>query len=281
MMAAFVDCRIPSARLWRTGGILVLVVMAAVARPDRVRAAEFIGHQALYRVSLASADAKSGVVSARGAMLYRFADACDGWTAENRTLLRLGYDEGDENETEWSQISWESKDGSKYRFRVRDVRDGDLSEELEGQASLTKGGAGIARFVKPDQMERSLPKGVVFPTHHVMALLDAAHAGKRRLLNTVFDGTSQDNPYSVGAVFHEASASVRRALAKKTKLADLPVWALRMAFFPEADAEAMPKFEIGFNLREDGIADDIVQDFGDFVLLLTLQHLEILPKPDC
>lgn len=281
MMAAFVNLWTPGTHSWRTRGIFVLVLMAGAAGPDRVQAAEFVGHQALYRVSLASAAAKSGVVSARGAVLYRFADACDGWTAENRTLLRLSYDEGEENETEWSHVSWESKDGSAFRFRVRDTRDGDLAEELEGEASLTKEGTGIARFVKPDASERRLPAGTLFPTHHMMALLEAARSGKRRLTNTVFDGASLDNPYSVGSVFHKAPAKSGRAVARKANLAELPTWALRLAFFPADDAEATPKFEVGINFREDGIADDIIQDFGDFVLLLTLQHIELLPKPDC
>ena len=281
MMADGVDFRFPAAGWLRTGGILVLVAALGAAWPDRARAAEFVGHQALYRVSLASSESKSGIVSARGAVLYRFADACDGWTAENRTLLRLGYDEDEENETEWSHLSWESKDGAAFRFRVRDVRDGELAEELEGRASLTRKGTGLARFVKPDDGERQLPAGSLFPTHHMMAVLAAARSGKRRLTHTVFDGASLDNPYTVSAVFREARPDVRRALAKKVKLADLPVWALRLAFFPAAETEATPKFEVAIQFREDGIADDIVQDFGDFVLLLKLQHIEILPKPDC
>jgi EipB-like len=281
MMAAFIDFWSPSLRGWRPAGMLVLAAMVGWACPGPVRAAEFIGHQALYQISLASADAKSGVVSARGAVLYRFTDACDGWTAENRTLLRLGYDEGDENESEWSHLSWESKDGAAYRFRVRDVQNGELSDELEGQASLTGKTGGLAQFAKPDQSERQLPPGTLFPTHHMMALLAAAHAGKRLLATTVFDGASLDNPYTVNAVFAKAPPAIRRALAAKVKRPDLPVWALRLAFFPAAASEATPKFEIGINFREDGIADDIVQDFGDFTLRLTLKHIELLPKPDC
>lgn len=273
--------RLAVTSLGRAGRVLALAAMLGGAGSVEACGAEFIGHQALYRVSLASADAKSGIVSARGAVLYRFADACDGWTAENRTLLRLGYDEGDENETEWSHLSWEAKDGSAFRFRVRDIRDGDLSEEIEGQASLDRKGKGVARFVKPDTSEQPLAAGTLFPTRHMMALVAAARSGKRRLTSVVFDGASMDNPYTVGAVFREAPAGARRTLAGKVRLAELPVWAMRLAFFPMADTEATPKFEISLKLREDGIADEIVQDFSDFILLLTLQRIDLLPKPDC
>lgn len=261
---------------------LVLAVVVGLAWPAVVDAADFVGHRALYRVSLSSAEARSGVASVRGAVLYRFADACDGWTAENRTLLRLDYGEGDESETEWSHLSWESKDGLRFRFHVRDIRDGELAEELQGQASLTAPrGPGLAHFVLPEESDLRLPAGTQFPTRHLMALLDAARSGKRHESGIVFDGSSLDNPYTVGAVVRQVSESARRNLGKRAKLAELPVWSLRLAFFPMAASEPTPKFEIGITLREDGIADSIVQDFGDFVLLLTLQNIELLPKPDC
>lgn len=267
-------------RLARVG--LVLAAIAGLAWPGATDAADFVGHQALYRVSLRSAEAKSGVVSVRGAVLYRFADVCDGWTAENRTLMRLGYGEADESETEWSHVSWESKDGLRFRFHVRDIRDGQLAEELEGHASLTgPRGPGIARFSLPQEHDLRLPPGTQFPTRHLMALLDAARSGRRHDSGIVFDGSSPDNPYTVGTVISDAAEGVRRTLAQRANLVEMPVWSLRLAFFPAAGREATPKFEVGITLREDGIADTIVQDFGDFVLLLTLQNVELLPKPDC
>lgn len=262
------------------GRVILAMGGLAVMAAGQARAAEFIGHQALYRISLQSAASRSGVVSARGAVLYRFADACDGWTAENRTLLRLGYDEGGEDESEWSQISWEAKDGSAFRFRVRDVSNGELSDEFEGHAVLAKDG-GTAEFIHPDRVERKLPAGTLFPTHHLMALLEAARNGRHRVSNVLFDGASLDGPYSVGAVFGKAPDKVALVLARKAKLKDLSAWDMRLAFFPLADVKALPKFEIGMTFREDGVAGDIIQDFGDFVLRLTLQHLEILPAPDC
>jgi hypothetical protein len=261
---------------------LVLVMVAGLAWSAAADAADFVGHRALYRVSLNSAEARSGIASVRGAVLYRFADVCDGWTAENRTLLRMDYGEGDEGETEWSHVSWESKDGRRFRFHVRDIRDGQLIEELEGQASLTEPrGPGIARFVRPEEHDLTLPPGTQFPTGHLMALLDVARSGRRHESGVVFDGSSLDNPYVVGSVVRAASEGTKRNLAKRANLAEMPVWSLRLAFFPVSGREATPKFEVGITFRDDGIADSIVQDFGDFVLLLTLQNVELLPKPDC
>jgi hypothetical protein len=259
---------------------LLAVVGLTAAGPGE--AADFVSHQALYRISLASAQSKSGVVSARGAVLYRFADACDGWTAENRTLLRLGFGETEETETEWSHVSWESKDGLAFRFHVRDIREGVLAEELQGQATLTKvGGPGRARFVLPEESVVGLPPGALFPTGHLMALLARARAGGRYDSGVVFDGASLDSPYTVGTVISKPAERARRALSERPGLDRVPVWSLRMAFFPVVGGEATPKFEVGLTLRADGNADAIIQDFGDFVLRLTLQDLDLLLPPDC
>ena len=71
-------------------------------------AGELVPHRALYGMVLGSATPGSGIVGAEGAMAYRFAAACDGWTVENRTYLLIRYAEGDEVETTWSFASWES-----------------------------------------------------------------------------------------------------------------------------------------------------------------------------
>jgi len=282
MMAAVDTAVLPTMLPRPSAAGFVLALVAGLACGPAAQAADFVGHQALYRVSLASAEARSGIASVRGAVLYRFADVCDGWTVENRTLMRLGYGEGGESETEWSHLSWESKDGLRFRFHVRDVRDGEPFEEVEGEATLDRpGGPGTARFVRPEDSELALPAGTLFPTRHLAALLEAARSGRRHESRVVFDGSNLDNPYSIGAVIRKVPENARRALALRAKLDERPAWSLRLAFFPYAGREATPKFEIGLTVRDDGIADSIVQDFGDFVLRLTLQEVELLPEPDC
>ncbi|MCG8512031.1 MAG: cell envelope integrity EipB family protein [Rhodospirillales bacterium] len=245
-------------------------------------AGDLVGHQAIYRITLETASAGSGVVDASGAVLYRFADACDGWTVENRTALRLILGEDAETTTEWAYASWEAKDGSAFRFRVRDSQDGDLIEELRGNAELGSIGApGRVDFSRPEQTAIDLPAGTMFPTDHLQRLFKLAQAGKHTSTDYMFDGASLENPYRVGAVFGPAPNSIREDLAARTGLGDLPVWTVRLAFFPVAEEGAVPKFEVGLHYREDGIADVIEQDFGDFVLRLTMAEFELLPEPGC
>lgn len=231
-------------------------------------------------MALAKSASNSDVVSADGMMMYRFAQECDGWTVENRTFLRLLYDNDVESDTLWSFVSWEATNGSKFRFHARYDQDGKTIEKFDGHAELKQRGEGTARFSQPER-EMALPQGTVFPTAHVREVIAAAAAGKHQLSRTVFDGASFDNPYVVNALFGPLPAAETETLAKRLSLPPQPAWWTRMAFFPVDDRGAEPEFEMGAHYRADGIADAIVQQFDTFSLDVRLRSIELLPAPDC
>ena len=270
--------------LMRGRAAVVAVMAGAVFSAPGAYAASLAlaNHQAAYKITLASAASGGGVASAAGAVLYRFADACEGWTVENRTILRVTGEEGDVSETVWAYTSWESKDGLNFRVRVRETRNGDLTDDLRGKASLERlGGSGKAKYRAPSEAEIDLPAGTQFPTGHMRGLLEKARAGERYVPATVFDGADLDNPYRVGTVLGSAADGVRAGFSGWAGLTDMPVWSIQMAFFPVDGPAAVPMFEIGANYREDGIADAILQDFGGLVLRLKLENVELLPDPGC
>lgn len=241
-------------------------------------AVELVPHRAVYRMALAKATSGSGIVGAEGVMAYRFGAECEGWIVETKSSLVLRYVEGDEVATAWSFTSWEARDGKAYRFDVRHTRDGRLVEHLRGRAALA---TGVARFSLPAASTVALPEGTLFPTMHLKAVLTAAREGARQVTRTVFDGASLDNPYEISAFIGQVPAGERRALAQAAGLKERPAWRMRWAFFPVLSTEAAPEFEIGVRYREDGIADELMQDFGDFSLAITLGGVEVLPEPDC
>jgi len=210
--------------------VMTLAVLAVVAVP--AGAVDLVPHRALYRMTLLSAGSGSGVVAATGAMDYRFARDCDGWTVENRTLLKLIYGGGEETRTAWTFVSWESVDGLGYRFGTRYEQDGATVEKLSGTATLeAPGGTGAARFASPEDQEMRLPAGTQFSTSHMRSVLDAAAGGGSTMNRVVFDGATLDNPYKVSAVFGQLKDEAERELAETTKLPTVPGWWLRMAFF--------------------------------------------------
>ncbi|MDP6804962.1 MAG: DUF1849 family protein [Rhodospirillales bacterium] len=238
-----------------------------------------VAHRALYRITLAAAAAISGVVDAQGSMFYRFADACDGWTAENRTLIRFHYLEEDDSNTGFTFSSWESKDGLRFRFRARHERDGEVVERLKGEAGVGGiGGEGTAHFDQPQELDLPLPAGTSFPTAHMQELIEAARRGEIALNRLMFDSSGPDYPFEVNAVI---SGPVTKTRSPVTSPDDSPRWMAHLAFFPLLGRGAEPDFEVDILFRADGIADFVRQDLGDITLEFTLDEVELLSEAAC
>lgn len=260
---------------------LLIATGSISLQPGIARALDLQSHRAVYRMVLASAGRSSDVVSANGVMVYRFIQGCDGWTVENRTFLRLFYDDDTASDTLWSFASWESLDSRKFRFHARYDQDGKTIEILEGEADLREAGqGGSARFSRPEH-KVPLPAGTVFPTAHLREVISAAAAGGHRLNSVVFDGASLDNPYAVSALFSPVSTADAEALAERLGLPAKPAWGMQMAFFPFASRDAAPQLEMRAQYRADGIADSITQYFDAFSLDIHLRKIELLLPPDC
>ena len=250
---------------------------------EKDEAGGLIAHRALYRVGLGpSGGSFSPVAEVSGSMMYRFTDACDGWTVENNTQMRLVYNQGRQVDTTWSFLSWEAKDGLSYRFRVAQGRNGRTVLKLRGQAELERpGGPGLARLDEPAGKTIELPAGTVFPTKHFLALIGGAKGGSKTMARVVFDGASLDNPYLINAVMGGVGSQERQSIAALAGLAEAPAWRFRMAFFPYASRAELPDFELDVRYRGDGIAGRLLQDFGDFSLDLKPSEIELLEGGGC
>lgn len=251
------------------------------AATHAAQAVELVPHRAFYKMQLASTKLAGGVSAATGAMTYEFSDSCDGWTVENKTVLTFVYAEGGQVNTTWDFLTWESKDGLSYRFKVRSTRDGMVTEEVDGVARLDgKGLGGVARFTLPEPMTVSLPKGTLFPTDHTRRLIERAQAGDAVYNRVVFDGSGEDGPFEVNALIGKANGQTSRINAGPVLLA-VPSYPVNMAFYPVNSQDAAPDYEVNLHYHVNGIAADVTQVFDTFSLKGTLDKVENKPKPDC
>jgi len=253
---------------------LASVASMAVAMP-----AELASHRATYRMGLSASRSGSGMSNASGSWTYKFVDACDGWVTEFRLVINYGYSEGGQVETTTDFLGWESKDGLSYRFRVRQARDGQVTEEVEGTAKLNGvGQGGVARYSRPEVHTIKLPKGTLFPTAHTIHLLDTANRGGRMLLRPLFDGQGDEGPF-------DTSARIGRATTQDSTLdsplLNSPVWPMRMAFFPQGSSDPLPEFEMSLTYHPNGVAEDIEQIFKTFSLRGRLESIELIPAHKC
>jgi len=243
--------------------------------------AEIAPHRALYTMILASSRTDSGVVDARGTMQYEWGESCDGWTIEQRYRLRIRYGETSDADIVSSFVTWESKDGLRYRFNQKQNRNGELDQDIRGEARLDAAGSGgVAEFIKPKPQILKLAAGVLFPSAHTILLIDKAGEGENFLSRQVFDGAADENAVQVSAaigtkVAAEAAADDRSPLLQRLG------WRIRLAFFPADNSVEKPDYELGMHLLDNGISRDMLIDYGEYSIRAKLDDIEPLPKPNC
>jgi EipB-like len=258
-----------------------------VASPAGAGAVDISPHRALYSLTLDSAKAHGGgVAAASGAMYYEWGEACDGWTVDQRFRLRVVYAEEGAVSINSSLLTWESKDGLRYKFNEKRLRNGNVEDDIHGEAHLDgKDKGGVAQFDKPDQTKLTLAPGVLFPTAHTLVLIQRAQAGDMFLARKVFDGAAVDNAGQITAVIGpqlKPDSSTSKPL--NSPLLQRPSWRVSLAFFPansnKSDVET-PDYQLTMRLLDNGVSQDMTLDYGDYVLKAKLDDIEALPKPSC
>ena len=261
-------------RRFAVPAVVLLGVLSAAPAP--AGAADLAAHRALYHLTLESA--RGDVTSATGTMSYEVLDACDGWAVRQRLAMTLTDRDGQDVEMLSDYTTWESKDGLKMTFRMHETTDQSVTSDVAGDATLEHtGGAGEAHYTAPADTTKKLPAGTLFPMAHTAAILKAAMVGKKFLALPLFDGTGPDGAQDTSVVISSWSPPES---GKWPALAKLPSGRVRVAFFDREAGTQQPDYEVGMRYWDNGIADDLAMDFGDFVMTGQLSDLTV-PKPGC
>ncbi|HTB45518.1 MAG TPA: cell envelope integrity EipB family protein [Acetobacteraceae bacterium] len=274
-----------SPKLLGAGAAVVLLVCVPLARAaDRApqMAApppQMAAHRALYTLTLdnnaTASSTTSDVIGATGTMGYEVLDACDGWATHQQLDMVVTNADGQNVHMVSDYTTWESKDGLSFRFHTRQTTDDDVTSQEDGDAKLNgSGGAGVAHYTSPKEMTKVLPVGTLFPMAHTEALLAAARAGKKFITLPLFDGTSDDGAEDSSIVVIDAKPPTASAYPILSTLASARV---HLAFFERTPNSTLPDYEVTMRYWENGIADDLVMNFGDFVMDAKLKDLK--PQP--
>ena len=235
---------------------------------------ELAAHRALYELTLASA--RGDVTGATGTMSYEIGDACDGWTAHQQLAMTITNRDGQDTDMLSDYTTYESKDGTALQFRARDTTDSNVTSEVGGDATTTADG-GEARYTQPKPTATKLPKGTLFPMAHTKAIIAAAIAGTKFLEIPLFDGTgaegAQDSTIAI-------TSWTPPQPTKWKDLDTLPSGRVHVAFFKRGNTAQQPEYEVSMRYWDNGVADDLLMDFGDFTMRGRLKAL-VLPRKGC
>jgi hypothetical protein len=257
------------------------MVASAMLLALPVAAAEILPHRAFYEMQLDEAQTRSNIADVEGFMLFEWRDSCDGWSVTQKLAMTVYYSTGETTDFGWTLNSWEAKNGLKYGFFVRRMQDGQEQQALRGSAELQGAGKpGTAHYTEPERKDLELPAGTLFPTTHTVRALEEAEAGRTLFWSEVFDGSDEKGLFGVGVLIGKRAESPADPDAPK-ELQGVPSWRMGLAFFPHESKELEPEHEQNVRLYRNGVAEDLVLQYGDFSVRTILKKLETLPAPDC
>jgi hypothetical protein len=267
-------------------GTPVFAGKAAAANIDGA-ARLLVPHRAIYDLKLKNASDRSGIEGMFGRMVYEFTgDACTGFTTNFRLVTKI--DTGEETRLSDQQtVTVEDLSARKFHFQTKSFTDQQLDRQVDGDATAVTGGAGTDMKVQlksPNARDIDLPTGV-FPTEHMVEVIDNAEKGTKFFQARVFDGSENgDQSLLTTTVIgkEQPPATDDPDAANAGAFSKAPFWPVTIAYFNDSKTgDPTPVYNMSFKLYPNGITRDLTMDYGDFALTGTLSKLELLDKKDC
>ena len=244
-------------------------------------AAQLVPHRAVYELSAKSAGGFGRSGALRGVLTYELMDDCDGWTVNQKAGLDVAAGEGDGHRFEWSQATWEAKDGSSYRYFIKDSQDGNTGNQRRGELVYPKPGAdGKLTTELPAKGEMDVPP-VLLPVQHTLALIDHADSGDTVFLAKIFDATVDQKPVEISAGFGPSQGGGKTKTEDFAPLKNVPSRHVDFAFFVQNLPDGTPDFEQSIQLFDNGIVSQVSFEFGGLPVVGTLRKLEVLEPQKC
>ena len=261
--------------VWR---FLCLCLMAG-GLPAGADAAGLVPHRAIYALSRDRADPDIGIVGLKGRMELSYTASCDGWRFEQYLGVIMVHENGSRLEHVGRLTGWETSDGKQYWFSTESYEGGELIEEISGVARMrTADQPGSVRFAKPAPFARKLPAETIFPVAHIGQILHYASIGQNHFRQMVFDGSAVASPFEISTFISTAPAP---RMPVPEPLKEAKSWLVGLAYFRHDAITPVPEFEMSANLYDNGIAGDMVYDYGDLAMGLQLEEVELLPNSGC
>ncbi len=253
-----------------------LALLALLAPLPAAAASGLTGQHALYNFTLTKLRTHD-ITGATGQMSFDVVDGCTGWATTQHMVLIIRNVDGSLSKTVSDYMTWETKDGKTLTFATRES-DNDGPEQIDEAGSATRNadGSGVVSYTAPTKVQYTLPTGTLFPMLHTKALLAAGDNGQSFISPLLFDGTD-----TTGAQATFVSV-LKHYPAGKTDwpaLNGIPSTDVDIAFFARKSDDETPNFRTSMRYFENGVAANLVLDFGDFVMTGKLDRLTIPPSP--
>ena len=277
-MPRFVPAKLTCVSLIAT----VLLASTAFVRAETVL---LVPHRAAYELTLLNTRGKS-VSSASGRIALEFTgNACEGYATTFRQVTQISDEDGKGQTSDMRLTTFEAGDGKALRFNGEKRTNDGRPELTIGNAERASDG-GLSIDVKQPKPAKIDVDGVaVFPTEHIIKLINAAKKGDRVLEIKLYDGSDGgEKIYDTTAIIGSPVPATGRAVedaSEKAGLKPMVRWPIAISYFEPGTGERTPVYVLSFDLFENGVSGALKLDFGEFSLKGELKRLELLKVAEC
>jgi EipB-like len=262
--------------------LFAALILSAPAFAD----SRLLPHRAVYDLELVQSKGDQSVGEAMGRIAFEFTgNACDGYVLNFRQVLRINDQDTGERVFDTRNMTWEDGEAKSFRFDAERKINSATTEAGKGRAERSEDGALAVEISRPERKKSDLAGPVYFPTQQLIAILDAAKAGKLIFESKVFDGSDgSDKVYETTAVIGKELADGGKGL--DPTLADrdfggLKRWPITISYFDTGAGERQPLSVISYDLLENGVMNRMRIDFGEFALAGRPTQMEPLQVEPC
>jgi len=243
-------------------------------------------HRAVYDLKLKESRKRTGIKDLTGRMVIELSGSnCEGWSVNFRMVNEFVLARGKQRLVDSRSTSWEAGDGSKMSFYEREFIDNRPQQITRLKASLKDR---IVKQTLPKKLDFPIPADAIFPVAHQKRLIEKARKGDLRDKSVVYDGADHDNIYQAITFIGGKRAGVTKPRDIKGNgaqalLDEVIAWPVTVSYYSLKDnnQQDTPSQQIGFLMYDNGIAGDLIIDYGDFAMTGKLSHLDKLPQSKC
>tara|TARA_Y100000590_G_C15579520_1_gene961748 strand:+ start:366 stop:1166 length:801 start_codon:yes stop_codon:yes gene_type:complete len=219
-------------------------------------------HIAVYELELYKVQSKK-INEINGKLVIEVIDSCDGYTQTQRMILKIFYLDGTSVRSDSIQSTWESYDGKVMKFSNHVYLNGFSKELYEGKAVIQEKNLFI-HFNLPGNEQTIVKDNVIFPSEHLIELINSAKRGDFILQKRIYDGTGPDGFYDAVAVINtkDKEKKVNKNIYKD--LYSTESWWANLAFFSVQLRKETPDYEVGIRLHDNGVVSEFMLNYNDF-----------------
>jgi hypothetical protein len=271
---------IDGVRCWAALALAVPLVGAATAGEI-----DLASHRAVYDLSLTGAGEPSGFAPIVGRLVVEMVGSrCAGYTSTTRFVTQAETDDGERLVTDARSRTFETVDGF-FEFEYENFENDRIVERTSGTAR--RGPRGIAvELSKPATRKFVIDPDAVLPSEQMIRTIRAARTGERFLALDVYDGQDGgETVYATATVIGSAAIDAKGEVAPsidEPRFAGLTRWPLTISYFPkDGRTDDRPTYVVSIVTYENGVANGINIDYGDFGFTGALSQLEMLAPEPC